>query len=112
MRRQSGQFDIIELHMHDQASLILLPWLRNSDFAKRADLIEQDNTITVEVSGASRALPAIMEMAVKLGARVKSVAVREASLEDTFIKLTGASIREEESGSIDSVSIAARGYKE
>jgi ABC-2 type transport system ATP-binding protein len=112
LRRQSGQFDIIELHMHDQASLILLPWLRNSDFAKRADLIEQDNTITVEVSGASRALPAIMEMAVKLGARVKSVAVREASLEDTFIKLTGASIREEESGSIDSVSIAARGYKE
>lgn len=93
LRHQTEQFDIIELSTPDQEQL--LRCLRECDLTKRVDLINDDGVIRVEVDEAERALPRIMEAAAKLGARVKSVIVREASLEDIFIKLTGRPVREE-----------------
>lgn len=109
LRQETGEFDIIELFVHGQGSL--LRWLQESELAKRVDFVEEDNSIRVEVENSKRSLPEILRMAEKLGQRVRSVSVREARLEDIFIKLTGRAIREEQTGNY-SVGLQGRGYKQ
>ncbi|HXZ89968.1 MAG TPA: ABC transporter ATP-binding protein [Candidatus Dormibacteraeota bacterium] len=88
LRTAADQFDIIELAMYDPVDKELIDWLQRKHSTDRVHLSKETNMVSVEVQDAEISVPVILEMAAKLGAVVKSVRVKEATLEDVFIKLT------------------------
>lgn len=59
---------------------------------------EENGSITVEISGGKTFLPKLFE---ELQTRVTSVSLREPTLDDVFLHLTGRKIRDEEASPLD-----------
>jgi ABC-2 type transport system ATP-binding protein len=54
----------------------------------------EENSLTLEVAGASHRLPSIFGMLAKAGAEVREVTISQPNLESLFLKLTGKELRE------------------
>ena len=73
---------------------VLVATLREKTWIR--DMIYQNETIAVTVSDGEKILPVLFLAAHSCGVLVRSVSLHKPSLEDVFIGLTGASIREQD----------------
>jgi ABC-2 type transport system ATP-binding protein len=96
LKRQVGEGDVVEISLHgppnndhvEQIQTALAPLVSQSllDVERR--------TLTVRALNAVGALPAILDALEKFGLEADEVRVRENTLEDVFIQLTGRRLRE------------------
>ena len=67
--------------------------LKNSDFT--LEIKKHESTLTVLVKNGAEAVPNIVELANDNGGKVRSITLREPTLDDVFLNFTGRSIRED-----------------
>jgi ABC-2 type transport system ATP-binding protein len=67
--------------------------LKNSKFALEVKMHE--NILTVLVKSGAEAVPRIVEMVDKNGGKIRTITLREPTLDDVFLSYTGRSIRED-----------------
>jgi ABC-2 type transport system ATP-binding protein len=67
--------------------------LIKSDFA--LDVKIRDNSLTILVEKGAETVPKIVELADANGAKIRSITLREPTLDDVFLQFTGRSIRED-----------------
>jgi ABC-2 type transport system ATP-binding protein len=94
LKRQVGEGDVIEItlagdeHARKQGGDALSP------LADRASISLSDNLLTVRALNAGTLLPVILDRLAQAGLTCSEVRLRENTLEDVFIKLTGQRLRE------------------
>jgi len=67
--------------------------LRTSDFTLEAK--RRESTLTVLVKSGAEAVPRIVELVGAKGGKIRSITLREPTLDDVFFQFTGRSIRED-----------------
>jgi len=67
--------------------------LESSDFVVK--LNKRDNTLTILAKNGAEAVPKIIELVNAKGGKIRSVTLREPTLDDVFLHYTGRSIRED-----------------
>jgi ABC-2 type transport system ATP-binding protein len=67
--------------------------LKNSDFVTQ--LKKRDSTLTIVVKSGAEAVPKIIELVDVNGGKIRSITLREPTLDDVFLHFTGRSIRED-----------------
>lgn len=67
--------------------------LRNSDFALQVK--KRENNLTLLVKSGAEAVPEIVELVKEKGGKIRSITLREPTLDDVFLHFTGRSIRED-----------------
>jgi ABC-2 type transport system ATP-binding protein len=67
--------------------------LKNSKFA--LEVKKHENILTVLVKSGAEAVPRIVEMVDKNGGKIRTITLREPTLDDVFLSYTGRSIRED-----------------
>jgi ABC-2 type transport system ATP-binding protein len=67
--------------------------LKNSKFA--LEVKKRENTLTVLVRSGAEAVPKIVELVDKNGGKIRTITLREPTLDDVFLNFTGRSIRED-----------------
>jgi ABC-2 type transport system ATP-binding protein len=72
---------------------------RDLGFVK--NLVAGEDRVSLMVENGERKIPAIMDFAQKHGIGVRSVELHKPSLEDVFLRFTGATIRDREDGESD-----------
>jgi ABC-2 type transport system ATP-binding protein len=93
--KQSIGADVISLQI-DDGSEKLVEELKGIDWVQK--ITEHDELIDLNVQQGDIKIPEIISLAQKDGIRVKSVNLREPTLEDVFLKYTGRTIRDDEGG--------------
>jgi ABC-2 type transport system ATP-binding protein len=68
------------------------------DLAFVRDLVEHGNRVSLMVENGERKIPLLIAHAAKLGIEVSSVELHKPSLEDVFLRFTGATMRDREAG--------------
>jgi ABC-2 type transport system ATP-binding protein len=86
--------DILEIQMDDSLSYDAIDELYGIE--EVSEVKYSDNFIKVYLNRVEEVLPHILEILMNRGVRVKSVNMREPSLDDVFLHYTGKSIREAE----------------
>jgi ABC-2 type transport system ATP-binding protein len=66
---------------------------KKSDFA--LDVKKRDNSLTILVEKGAETVPKIVELADANGSKIRSITLREPTLDDVFLQFTGRSIRED-----------------
>jgi len=67
--------------------------LKSSKFA--LEVKKRENTLTVLVKSGAEAVPRIVELVDRNGGKIKTITLREPTLDDVFLSFTGRSIRED-----------------
>jgi ABC-2 type transport system ATP-binding protein len=67
--------------------------LKNSNFA--LEIKKRESTLTVLVKSGAEAVPRIVELVNENGGKIRSITLREPTLDDVFLQFTGRSIRED-----------------
>lgn len=67
--------------------------LKSSKFA--LEVKKRENTVTVLVRSGAEAVPRIVELVDRNGGKIKTITLREPTLDDVFLNFTGRSIRED-----------------
>jgi ABC-2 type transport system ATP-binding protein len=67
--------------------------LKSSKFA--LEVKKRENTVTVLVRSGAEAVPRIVELVDRNGGKIKTITLREPTLDDVFLNYTGRSIRED-----------------
>jgi ABC-2 type transport system ATP-binding protein len=66
------------------------------------DMVRHENKVSLMVEHGERRIPTFMSFAQKHGIGIQSVELHKPSLEDVFLKFTGATLRDRESGESES----------
>nr|MDO8081801.1 ATP-binding cassette domain-containing protein [Candidatus Freyarchaeota archaeon] len=93
--KQAVGADVISLQIGDGEEKFL-ELLKGVDWVQK--ITEHDGLIDLNVQQGETKIPEIVSLAQKAGIRIKSVNLREPTLEDVFLKYTGRTIRQEEGG--------------
>jgi ABC-2 type transport system ATP-binding protein len=93
--KQSVGADVISLQIDDGEEKFV-ELLKGIDWVQ--SMTEHDGIIDLNVQQGDIRIPEIISLAQKAGIRVKSVNLREPTLEDVFLKYTGRTIRQDEGG--------------
>lgn len=67
--------------------------LKSSKFA--LEVKKRENTLTVLVRSGAEAVPRIVELVDRNGGKIKTITLRQPTLDDVFLSFTGRSIRED-----------------
>jgi len=93
LKKEIGEGDVVEIQLSDPG--------KNKEVIKAMEeldqvlsVIELDKIINVRALDAVGKLPRIMEQVDKVGVRIADLSVRQNTLEDVFIELTGTRLRE------------------
>lgn len=93
LKKEIGEGDIVDMKISNpNKNNELIENLSNLEHLKSA--IEVNGRINVRALDAVSKLPIIMEQVEKSGARITELSVRQNTLEDVFIELTGTGLRE------------------
>ncbi|MBM4242005.1 MAG: ATP-binding cassette domain-containing protein [Euryarchaeota archaeon] len=93
LKKEIGEGDVVEMRLSD-------PKMNNGVIKSMEGLehvlsvVEVDGNINVRALDAVGKLPRIMERVEKVGVRIADLSVRQNTLEDVFIELTGTRLRE------------------
>ena len=68
--------------------------LKKKDWVKKTE--KHDEDLTVGVEKGDEKIPLIIEMAQKINVKIKSISVRQPTLDDVFLSYTGRTIRDQE----------------
>ena len=92
LKRKVSGGDIVEAEF---ASLTEQAWkaLNSTDFI--LEVQKQESLLTILVKNGAEAVPRIVELANANGARIRTLTLREPTLDDVFLHFTGRSIRED-----------------
>jgi ABC-2 type transport system ATP-binding protein len=94
--KQSIGNDVITLSSTDNQKL--LTELKQKDWVKKTETY--DDHLTLGVQQGDEKIPIIIERAQKLDIKIKSISVRQPTLDDVFISYTGRTMRDEETKNI------------
>lgn len=93
LKKEVGQGDIVDMKItNPKKNNELIENLSNLEHIHSA--IEVDGRINIRALDAVGKLPIIMEQVEKAGVRIAELSVRQNTLEDVFIELTGTALRE------------------
>ena len=95
LRRSVGERDVLKLtgHFPEGAAAAAASELRAQGMADLELLHEEEDSITLVLSGGSAHLPTIFSVLAGRGAVISETSLRQPSLETLFIKLTGTELR-------------------
>ena len=93
IKGRPGEGDLIEIELAEDIRTMLLPHMPFIDRTGAAVIIK-DKTMTLVTAGAAGILPEILQIIKNLGLRLVNLRVRQKTLEDVFIRLTGRGLRE------------------
>lgn len=93
--KQSIGADVISLEADDDNGK-LLKLLKGVNWIQKTT--EHDGLIDLNVQQGGTKIPEIISLAQNAGIKIKSVSLREPTLEDVFLKYTGRTIRQDEGG--------------
>ena len=93
LKKEIGEGDVVEITLSNPQ---MNPEVINSlkDIQQVLSVLEVDGTINLRALDAVSKLPNVMEKVEKTGAHISDLSMRQNTLEDVFIELTGASLRE------------------
>lgn len=94
LKRSVGEGDVLEINLRGQAGDGEKASAALANLLGQAELDLADNTLHVRTRNAVGLLPAILETLGAAGFQCGEVRLRESTLEDVFIKLTGRRLRE------------------
>ncbi|AXV38225.1 MAG: multidrug ABC transporter ATP-binding protein [Methanobacterium sp. BRmetb2] len=93
LKKEIGEGDVVDMKINDSK--------KNNELIESLSKLEQvhsaievDGRINIRALDAVGKLPIIMEQVEKLGVRITELSVRQNTLEDVFIELTGTRLRE------------------
>ena len=93
LKKEVGEGDVVEMKLSDPK--------KNEDVIKSLkelediiSVVELDGRINLRALDAVNRLPRVMENVEAVGARIEDLALRQNTLEDVFIELTGSGLRE------------------
>jgi ABC-2 type transport system ATP-binding protein len=92
LKRKVMGGDVIEAEVGDLPNQALEA-LKNSKIA--LEVKKHESTLTVLVKSGAEAVPRIVELVGKNGGKIRTVTLREPTLDDVFLSFTGRSIRED-----------------
>ena len=93
LSRQVGENDVLVLHLDEsQDGTALASAVRSIQGVVKADLA--DHTVTVITPEAAEIMAPVITRANALGARIRSVDIKEPNLEAVFLHLTGRALRD------------------
>ncbi len=93
LKRQVGEGDVVEIHLEGQIDTIRIEQTLPA-LAAEVMVDEGRKLLTIRALNAVGALPAILTQLENIGVQAGEVRVRENTLEDVFIQLTGRRLRE------------------
>ena len=93
IKSRLGEGDLIEIELAEDARTALLPHMPTLEREGAAVTIK-DKTLTLVTAGAAGVLPEILQVIKARGLRLENLRVRQKTLEDVFIRLTGRGLRE------------------
>jgi ABC-2 type transport system ATP-binding protein len=91
LKRQVSGGDIVEADFLS-APEIALNALKSADFV--LEIKRQGSLLTIRVNNGAEAIPKIIEIADANGGKVRTITLREITLDDVFLSFTGRSLRE------------------
>jgi ABC-2 type transport system ATP-binding protein len=96
LKKQVGAGDVVEIELRENEAPLDPQMLESTltDLVSAAHLDDKDQTLTIRALNAVGALPAILERLETNGLSPGEVRMRENTLEDVFIQLTGRRLRE------------------
>jgi ABC-2 type transport system ATP-binding protein len=93
LKKEIGEGDVVEITLSDpKMNLDVIDKLKNVE--NLMSVLEVDGVINLRALNAMSKLPHIMENIEKAGVHVADLSVRQNTLEDVFIDLTGSRLRE------------------
>ena len=93
LKKEVGEGDIMEMELSDpKMNQEVINMLNN--LPQVLSVIDVDGTINLRALNAVSKLPPIMEKIEKMGVHIADLSVRQNTLEDVFIELTGTGLRE------------------
>lgn len=93
LKKEIGEGDIVDVKLSDPSkNLELITELK--EIEDIISVVETDRRINIRALDAVSKLPQIMQLVEKLDLRVDDLSVRQNTLEDVFIDLTGTGLRE------------------
>jgi ABC-2 type transport system ATP-binding protein len=93
IKSRLGEGDLIEVELAEDARTALLPHIIGLEREGIKATI-RGKTLTLVTAGAAGILPEIMQVIKAHGLRMENLRVRQKTLEDVFIRLTGRGLRE------------------
>jgi ABC-2 type transport system ATP-binding protein len=93
IKSRLGEGDLIEVELAEDARTALLPHMPTLEREGAAVTIK-DKTLTLVTARAAGILPEILQVIKARGLRLENLRVRQKTLEDVFIRLTGRGLRE------------------
>ncbi len=93
IKSRLGEGDLIEVELAEDARTALLPHIINLEREGIKATI-RGKTLTLVTAGAAGILPEILQVIKAHGLRMENLRVRQKTLEDVFIRLTGRGLRE------------------
>jgi ABC-2 type transport system ATP-binding protein len=91
LKRQVSKGDIIEADF-SSAPETALNALKSADFV--LDIKRQSSLLTIHVNNGAEAIPKIIEITDANGSKVRTIALREITMDDVVLNYTGRSLRE------------------
>ncbi|MGO9644399.1 MAG: ATP-binding cassette domain-containing protein [Candidatus Bathyarchaeia archaeon] len=91
LKRQVSKGDIVEADF-SSAPETALNALKSADFV--LEIKRQDSLLTIRVNNGAEAIPKIIEIVDANGGKVRTITLREITLDDVFLSFTGRSLRE------------------
>jgi ABC-2 type transport system ATP-binding protein len=92
LKRTATGGDVVEAEVGALPSQALEA-LKTSKFA--LDVKKHDNTLTILVKSGAEAVPKIVQLVDANGGKIRTITLREPTLDDVFLHFTGRSIRED-----------------
>lgn len=93
IKSRLGEGDLIEVELAEDARIALLPHIIGLEREGLKATI-RGKTLTLVTAGAAGILPEILQVIKAHGLRMENLRVRQKTLEDVFIRLTGRGLRE------------------
>jgi ABC-2 type transport system ATP-binding protein len=93
IKSQLGEGDVIEFGLTEDVRAALLPHIRALEQGGAKVTVRED-TLTLVTAASERVLPEILQVIQARGLRLENLRIRQKTLEDVFIKLTGRGLRE------------------
>ena len=93
LKKEIGEGDVVEMVLSDpEKNQELVDELEKLD--EIIAVLEVDGQVNIRAMNAVAKLPRIMEQVEGVGVRIADLSVRQNTLEDVFIELTGTGLRE------------------
>jgi ABC-2 type transport system ATP-binding protein len=93
IKSRLGEGDVVELELAEDARTALLPHMQALE-RRGARPTFRDKTLTLVTTAAAAILPEILSVIQSSGFRLENLRLRQRTLEDVFIQLTGRGLRE------------------